>query len=48
MTRAGSECESLMSAVLPFAEQMLREHGEFFPYGVALKVDGQLASLQGT
>ena len=36
-----------MSAVLPFAEQLLREHGEFFPYGSALKVDGQLVSVAG-
>jgi hypothetical protein len=36
-----------MSAVLPFAEQLLQEHGEFFPYGGALKADGQLASVAG-
>jgi hypothetical protein len=47
VSRAKSDCEALMSAVLPFAEQLLKEHGEFFPYGGALKADGQLASVAG-
>jgi hypothetical protein len=47
VSRAKADCESLMSAVLPFAEQLLREHGEFFPYGGALKPDGELASVAG-
>jgi hypothetical protein len=28
----------LLNAALPFAQQMLDQHGEFFPYGVALDV----------
>lgn len=42
-----AECELLMNAVLPFAEQMLRTDGEFFPYGGALKSTGKIASLAG-
>ncbi len=47
MTKSKSECENLMNAALPFAEQMLRKHGEFFPYGAALKVNGEIASVAG-
>ncbi len=42
-----AECESLMNAALPFAEKMLKQHGEFFPYGAALKENGEIASVAG-
>lgn len=42
-----AECEMLMNAVLPFAEQMLKKDGEFFPYGGALKSTGKIASIAG-
>ncbi len=41
------ECEILMNKVLPFAEQMLKKEGEFFPYGGALKNTGEIASIGG-
>ena len=41
------ECEKLMNAVLPFAEQMLKKEGEFFPFGGALKNTGQVVSIAG-
>jgi hypothetical protein len=41
-----AECETLMNAALPFAEKMLKEHGEFFPYGAALKATGKLLVLR--
>ena len=41
------ECEALMNASLPFAEQMLQKHGEFFPYGTALKRNGEVISISG-
>ncbi len=47
VSRAKADCESLLSAVLPFAEQLLRERGEFFPYGGAMKANGELASVAG-
>jgi hypothetical protein len=36
-----------MIAVLPFAEQMLSRHGEFFPYGGAMRQGGELVSVAG-
>jgi len=36
-----------MNSVLPFAEQMLDRHGEFYPYGGAMRVDGQLTAVAG-
>lgn len=47
MTIPKAECESLMNAALPFAEQMLQKHGEFLPYGAALKANGEIASVAG-
>jgi len=47
MTVPKAECESLMNAALPFAEKMLQQHGEFFPYGAALKGNGEIASVAG-
>jgi hypothetical protein len=38
-----SQCEDLLNAVLPFAEKMLAEHGEFYPFGASLKSDGTIA-----
>ncbi|WP_174875594.1 hypothetical protein [Vogesella oryzae] len=47
MTIPKTECENLMNAALPFAVQMLQKHGEFFPYGAALKTNGEIASVAG-
>jgi hypothetical protein len=41
------EAEKLMNAARPFAEQMLQKHGEFFPYGAALKSNGDIANIAG-
>jgi hypothetical protein len=41
------ECEELMSAVVPFAEQMLSQHREFYPFGAAMAPDGQIVSVGG-
>jgi len=35
------ECEELMGSVVPFAEQMLSQHREFYPFGRALAPDWQ-------
>jgi hypothetical protein len=40
-----SECEYLMNEAVPFAERMLERHHEFFPYAMALKIDGKVASV---
>ncbi len=38
-------CDRLMNAVIPFAEEMLTKHGEFYPYGGALGPDGEVVSI---
>ena len=45
MSDAKSEVESLMNSALPFAEKMLAEHGEFFPFGEAMKPNGEIVSI---
>ena len=42
MSSAKAESENLMNAAVPFAEDMLRKHGEFFPYGQALNSKGEV------
>lgn len=42
---AKADCERLLEAVLPLAEQMLGTHREFFPYGGAMKPDGEIVSI---
>jgi hypothetical protein len=37
------QCETLLSSVIPFAEKMLTEHGEFYPFGATMKIDGSVA-----
>ena len=39
------QCEDLLDAVLPMAKKLLKDHGEFFPFGATLKADGQVASV---
>ena len=38
----------LISASREVAERMLREHGEFFPYGALMRPDGQIVSVSST
>jgi len=45
MSDAQAEAEELVSAVLPHAEGMLLSHGEFFPFGGAVTLDGDIAQL---
>jgi len=45
MSTSKAECESLMTEALPFAEQMLAKHGEFFPYGQALTKAGKVVAV---
>ena len=47
MVQPKGECDSLMNAVLPVAEKMLKEHGEFFPYGGAMRPTGEIVSVAG-
>lgn len=43
-----SECEVLMNEALPLAEKMLKEHGEFYPYGLTLDAAGKVAHMGAT
>jgi hypothetical protein len=42
------DATDLMNMLLPFAEKMLREHGEFYPYGGAMLPDGSMTMLGAT
>jgi hypothetical protein len=45
---AKEESERLMNAMLPLAEKMLREYGEFYPYGGYMKADGEIVDMGAT
>ena len=40
-----ADLDGLLNAVMPFAEQMLREHGAFYPFGAAVDVDDEMRLL---
>jgi hypothetical protein len=44
---AKPESETLMNEAVPFAEKMLRQHGEFYPYGYVMKPSGEIALVAG-
>lgn len=46
MSDPKADCEALMNSVLPFARQMLANQGEFFPFGGAMRPDGQIVSVE--
>ncbi len=37
-----------MNAMLPLAEKMLRQYGEFYPYGGYMKADGAIVEVGAT
>lgn len=43
MATPKEECEELMSAVMPHAEELLAKHGEFFPFGATLSPSNEVA-----
>jgi hypothetical protein len=46
-TRATTDLEALVKAATPFAEEMLTNHGEFYPYGNVMRADGTIGSIGG-
>jgi hypothetical protein len=48
MASPKSDCERLMNDALPIAKRMLRERGEFYPYGMTLDVSGKGAVVGAT
>jgi hypothetical protein len=45
MIDAKTDCEALLSVALPFAEQMLSAHGEFYPFGNTMGPDGKITAV---
>lgn len=44
-TNSDTEHQYLLSKAQPFAEKLLSEHGEFFPYGMALDSSGKVIAV---
>ena len=42
---AQDDLDDLLNAALPFAQQLLGERGEFFPYGVVMASDGEVRMI---
>ena len=42
---AKDDCYQLLNSALPFAEQMLRDHGEFLPFGAQMLHGGEIVSV---
>jgi hypothetical protein len=47
MANCKDECEALMSALLPVAEQMLSEHRTLRPFGCTLSASDQIVQVGG-
>jgi hypothetical protein len=45
--KAKAECEEVMNTLIPFAQQMLQKNAEFFPFGGAMKVNGEISYIAG-
>jgi hypothetical protein len=41
---AKEDYNALLNALMPFAEEMLKKHGEFFPFGAAVNAAGEVAA----
>ncbi|MBW8864572.1 MAG: hypothetical protein JF609_06545 [Verrucomicrobia bacterium] len=41
---ARQDYDALLNALMPFAEQMLKQHGEFFPFGAAVNLTGEVTA----
>jgi hypothetical protein len=48
MITSKRESEMLMNALLPLAEKMLKEYGEFYPYAGCMKLDGSIVDIGAT
>ena len=41
---AHPDLDNLLNAILPFAQQMLAKHGEFYPFGSAMTNSGEIVA----
>jgi hypothetical protein len=39
---AHPDLEELLNALVPFGQEMLSKHGEFFPFGATMSIDGEI------
>ena len=44
---ARQDYNALLEMLMPFAEQMLAKHGEFFPFGAAVSTTGEVTAHAG-
>jgi hypothetical protein len=42
---AHPDLDQLFEALFPFAQLMLSEHGEFYPFGATMQQDGEIVSI---
>ena len=47
MGKGKEDTQHLFDSVLPFAEKMLAEYGEFYPYGAAMTLTGEVVDVSG-
>jgi hypothetical protein len=45
MAEPQEEIQALLNFLLPFAEEELNRHGEFFPYAAAVGADGEVGAV---
>jgi hypothetical protein len=45
MAEPNEEIQDVLNFLLPFAERMLTEHGEFYPYAATMSVDGEVTAV---
>jgi hypothetical protein len=45
--QAQADLDKLLNALLGFAQQQLADHGEFYPYGAAVRADGRTEMIAG-
>ena len=46
-SEAQADLDALLNATLPFAQQMLDQHGEFLPFAAAVSKDGGVTMVAG-
>lgn len=44
---ARPDMDALLNVLLPQAQELVRQHGEFYPFGAAISVEGQTALCAG-
>jgi hypothetical protein len=45
MAEPNEEIQEMLNFLLPYAERMLEEHGEFYPYAATMATDGEVTAV---